>query len=322
MNPLYNASILNNTGIRFLESNHTLGAVQAFQKAVRTIKGYIDVSSTITTTTTTTSSATTTTSHQAESSSSTNAVMTVGKFVSESHQYQYIGCHDENDHCHHEQQQCTAQRIPPPPPPPSSSTTNIIPFHTFSSSPTVECWPSAKVPAMNLISEYYVYDRALFLSTNGSSIHGNRRNNSAVNDDDIDTATFETSTVLVFNFAIACHVNGVQNNQTWAMHHALHLYQLTIRMLHQANNIDNTFSAILMCLALNNMATIQYELCNYTNCTDCLICIRDIIRRMNNKITTDDTFNEFALEFVGETEWEHLKLNTILLQPPSTAHAA
>jgi hypothetical protein len=150
---------------------------------------------------------------------------------------------------------------------------------------------------------FYTYDRPLLLPAD-AQIPGS----------DMDSTILTASAVLIFNFGMACHQFGKQTGQEAAIRQAAQIYELILRMVNRTG-LSEKLCNIFMCLALNNLANIHSEQCDYESCEQCLECMRDLFEY-------HEDIDQFALQFLNECEWTEIKLNLLFLRTPTTAQAA
>lgn len=146
----------------------------------------------------------------------------------------------------------------------------------------------------------YIYDRPLLIPT------------------DFNIATLEeqdsfmlmSSTFVIFNFALACHQFGKISGNEVHLLRAGQLYELTLKILSSAER-DHAMHSVLQCLALNNLAQLHYDQCDYQKSQSYMESMFDLV------MTTDclDTH-------LSEKEVEELMLNLVHMQPPTVAPAA
>lgn len=238
MNPLHDASILNNLGVALLESKDTVHAIHSFQRAVNIMKEFTDV----------------------------------------------LASQDVSD---------------------APADDSTMRYET--PSPEIEALcklqTGTKLESLNQ-GIYYTYDRPLLLPTNVI----------VPNQEALDTYMLTSSAILIFNFGMACHQFGKETGQEGALRQAVQIYELTLRMINRSC-ISEYLSKVVMCLALNNLANLHSDLCDYDNCECCLECVKELLFH-------DSNIDVFALDFLDESEWSELKLNLMYGQTPSAASAA
>ena len=147
---------------------------------------------------------------------------------------------------------------------------------------------------------------------------------------------------ILFNFALLHHRYGMVSGQDAALHRSSGLYLTLIDMVQKDTTTDaaipwidnyNCITAI-QTVALNNLSHIQYELCHYDACNQCLFTLDKIFEKMtmihfnqfivlghvgnniNQNLSFDDvTINSFGV--IGE-----IRMNLLLWTIPSAAKAA
>jgi hypothetical protein len=131
------------------------------------------------------------------------------------------------------------------------------------------------------------------------------------------------SIVILYNFAMACHQWGKQScGPTAYVLQALRVYKLVVQMILQqvsptTTSSGGTYLRVVLCLALNNMVSIHYDdFCDYDNGLICIEYIQKMLLRHSNMMDT------IALQFLASHEWDDIKLNALIIQSPSAAHAA
>jgi hypothetical protein len=151
----------------------------------------------------------------------------------------------------------------------------------------------------------YIYNRPLFIPTD-ITIHDIEHLNSVI---------LTCSTYIVFNFALACHLLGTKSGTEDYLIRAARLYELTLKVLGSADGTTSSHShemhSILECLALNNLAQMHYEQCNYKLC-------QFYMDAMYDRFMTVDCMDSF----LDANEMEEIMLNLVYLQSPPVAKAA
>jgi hypothetical protein len=151
---------------------------------------------------------------------------------------------------------------------------------------------------------YYTFDKSFTLPTDFT----------VTNDEDFELLIVTASAVLVFNFGMACHQFGKQQGHDKSLRQAVNIYELVLRMVHE-QGVNAYFGKVLFCLALNNLANLHSDLCEYSNCETCLKFLEEILRY-------DAYIDLFAHDFLDEMEWFDVKQNLMYAKTPSAAHAA
>jgi hypothetical protein len=239
MDPLNNASALNNWGVNLLEFNDTVCAIDTFQRAVHMMKHFTD------------------------------SVVTI-----------------QLDLDFDQPSMLPSLRRP--------STGTAVSSFQLRTGTKLDCLGKGV---------YYTYDRPILLPTD----------NKISTPEEFNSNMVVSGAILVFNFGMACHQLGTQSGQEASLRQAVRIYELTLNMLHQTG-IHESYSMVLMCLALNNLANIHSDLCDYESCESCLECVRDLLM-------DDANIDSFALEFIDESDWTELKLNLMYAQNGSAAAA-
>jgi hypothetical protein len=151
---------------------------------------------------------------------------------------------------------------------------------------------------------YYNFDKAFILPTDFA----------VASDEDFEFFIVSSSSVLLFNFGLAFHQFGKQHSHDVSLRQAKKIYNLVLHMVHE-QGVNDYFGIILFCLALNNLANLHNDLCDYKNCLTCLECLEDIF-------SCDGYVDLFAHEILDEMEWFDIKQNVLHAKSPSAAHAA
>jgi hypothetical protein len=144
----------------------------------------------------------------------------------------------------------------------------------------------------------YVYDHGLVISGNGDG------------DTTEETISLYIATVL-FNSALASHSEGTALGLEKSLIKASKLYGLAAQLLTQCAILEETFTTILIMLALNNKAQIHYDQCDFVQSVDCMQRISKI---MCSVCGINAAFNHKNLE--------QILLNVILMTAPTGAPAA
>ena len=149
----------------------------------------------------------------------------------------------------------------------------------------------------------YVYDRPLLIPTDLK----------ISTQEDLHSAILISSTWIVFNFALALHQLGMISGKDAPLRRAVGLYDLTLRMLCRSD-IDESMNAVLRCLALNNLAQLQYEYCEYEKSKYCTDCMYDLA------VSTGCL--DSSCSYLSESDIDEIKWNLVHLHPPTVAKAA
>jgi hypothetical protein len=143
----------------------------------------------------------------------------------------------------------------------------------------------------------YVYNHGIMISDN---VNG-----------DTDEATSLYIAVVLFNSALASHSEGTALGQEKSLMKASMLYSLAAQYLTTWTMLEDTFTTILILLALNNKAQIHYDQCEYVQSVDCMKQILKImgsVRGLHSVLSHKDI--------------DGLMLNGMLLSAPTAAQAA
>jgi tetratricopeptide (TPR) repeat protein len=151
---------------------------------------------------------------------------------------------------------------------------------------------------------YYTYNRPLLLPTNTV----------LPSPEALNAYMVTSGVILIFNFGMACHQFGKETGQEAALHQAIQIYELTLRMISRSSTID-CIGKVVMCLALNNLANLHSDRCDYKNCDCCLECVKEILYH-------DICIDLFVSDFLDEWEWSELKMNLLYGRTLSAASAA
>jgi hypothetical protein len=146
----------------------------------------------------------------------------------------------------------------------------------------------------------FVYDHPVLLKTN-----------------DQESEVLMSSTILLFNFGLACHQCWMRTGSDDAMRHATEVYQLILGVLvGRASHENDGTCGVLQCLVLNNLAHLHFEACEYLQTQYCMEGLRDLI-------LLEGWLDEpCSSAFMSDYEREELKLNLLHIKTPSTAQAA
>jgi hypothetical protein len=144
----------------------------------------------------------------------------------------------------------------------------------------------------------YVYDHGLVISGNGDG--GTTE----------ETISLYIATVL-FNSALASHSEGTALGREKSLVRASKLYGLVAQVFATCTIMENTFTSILILLAMNNKAQIHYDQCDYVQSVDCM---RQISKTMGG---VSDVYSAF-----DHNNLEQILLNVILMITPTAAPAA
>jgi hypothetical protein len=285
MESLRDAILLNNTGVHHLDCGNVDGALYSFQCAVVAVKVAIAMS--------TDPSVCTALMDQPPTTTTTT---TAPRFPPKPHSHN-AGYHDEvSSSSIYQASKSSAATA-------STTYTNVLP--AVSVLPQEQRSSSALLDGLN-VGISYIYNRPLLIPTD-ISIQSMEHMNSVV---------VTASTYIIFNFALTCHLVGKHTGKDSYFIRAMRLYELTLKVLETAQSNSSTpcvheMHSVLECLALNNLAQMHYELCDYRSSQfymDSMYALLITIKRM-------DTYLE-------ENELEEIMLNLVYLQSPSVAKAA
>jgi hypothetical protein len=143
----------------------------------------------------------------------------------------------------------------------------------------------------------YVYDHGFMISDN-------------VNDNTAETLSLYIAVVL-FNSALASHSEGTALGREKSLTKASLLYSMVVQILARCTMLQDTFTTILILLALNNKAQIHYDQCEYVQSVDCMKQISKImgsVRGIHSVLSHKDI--------------DGLMLNVMILSAPTAAQAA
>jgi hypothetical protein len=155
---------------------------------------------------------------------------------------------------------------------------------------------TSTIPALQGL-HCYVYNHGIMILNN-------------VNADTDETLSLYIAIVL-FNSALASHSKGTALGQDKSLMKASMLYSLVGNFLNSCTMLEDTSTAILALLALNNKAQIHYYQCEYVQSIDCMNQISTI---MDSVCGLHSALNRKDIE--------GLMLNMMLLSTPTAAQAA
>lgn len=282
MESLRNAILLNNTGVHHLDCGNIDGALYSFQCAVVAVKVAIAMSAD--------PNVCTALMDQPPTTMTTTTAATACRLPPKS---------SSNDVGYHSS---TYQAVKP-------STDTPVSVVSFSTPETV--LPQQRPLSCALLDGLnngisYIYNRPLLIPSD-IVIQSIEHMNSVV---------VTASTYIIFNFALTCHAVGKHTGKESYVTRAMRLYELTLKVLDTAQSSSNSPSvhemhSVLECLALNNLAQMHYELCDYQSSQfymDYMHSLLMTIKRMD--------------EYLEEKELEEIMLNLVYLQSPTVAKAA
>ena len=153
---------------------------------------------------------------------------------------------------------------------------------------------------------FYVYDRPLLLSVHRE----------ACTVAEYKAALSASSALLVFNLGLALHHMGKQSGKELHLKRATDLYEICVRILDgfaAKKCAANDMRTVLVCLALNNLAQILYDLCDYRQSRECMIRLDLQVMQLDLRVDSP----------VFDTEArEEILLNLVRQDPPFAAGAA
>lgn len=134
------------------------------------------------------------------------------------------------------------------------------------------------------------------------------------------------SCILLSNLALAYLKHGADYNKTGSLRKATTVYNLALAALEnitvQAEVMDSPYlltenvrilHAFISVQSLNNQANVEFVLCNYDRCHQCLELLTRVV--MDSCLTLDDV--------LGASTIDEVLINTkFLMEPPSAAGAA
>lgn len=126
----------------------------------------------------------------------------------------------------------------------------------------------------------------------------------------LDSFVTSSTAFVIFNFALAHHEQGKTRGHEVSLRRAGQLYNVTLKVLANKESSNNS-GAVLQCLALNNLAQLYYDNCDFQKCQFCMVTVNDFVAKT-------DCLNAY----LDETEVDEIMLNLIYLQPPTVAGAA
>jgi hypothetical protein len=146
----------------------------------------------------------------------------------------------------------------------------------------------------------YVYDHGIMISENRSA------------DSTDETLSLYSIAIVLFNSALASHTEGTALGRDKSLMKASVLYSLVVKFLNSRTMLDDTSTAILTLLALNNKAQIHYDQCEYVHSVDCM---NQISKIMGSRVGG-------LHSALNRKDINGLMLNVMLLIAPTAAQAA
>jgi hypothetical protein len=145
---------------------------------------------------------------------------------------------------------------------------------------------------------YYVYDHGIMISDN-------------INGDTTEEAVSLYMAIILFNSALASHSDGAAFGRVKSLMKASALYSLVAQLLSTLAMQEDTSTAILILLALNNKAQIHYDQCDYVQSIDCMLQMSKILGSVRGLHSA-----------LHHKDLEEITLNVMILSTPTAAHAA
>jgi hypothetical protein len=127
---------------------------------------------------------------------------------------------------------------------------------------------------------------------------------------DVELFVHWTSTVTVFNYALACHHYSMVSGSDTGLQKAVCLYKLAIKMAASSES-DRVMYAVLECAALSNLAHALYEQCSFGASVSSSLAVYDKV-----SVTSD------LDSYLSQDEIENLLMISLYLQAPAAAQAA
>jgi hypothetical protein len=121
------------------------------------------------------------------------------------------------------------------------------------------------------------------------------------------------STFVIFNLALACHHFGKSSGTDAPLERAKELYHVVLGSQGCGNESTLQAMDLIHCLALNNVAHLHYEHCQYEHSLCCMEHMYDLIGQTQ---CLDDC------GYLSSYEAEEIQLNVLYAFPPSVAGAA
>jgi hypothetical protein len=135
---------------------------------------------------------------------------------------------------------------------------------------------------------------------------------------DLESLALAFSVYLIFNLALACHYFGIVSGADGPLRQAMRLYQVFLKpsssCIVDLSHHGVMDGALLQCLALNNLAYLHFEYCEFDECDHCL---QDMGRLTVQTGCLDDDDTCLSRHEAGE-----IKINGLILQRPVVARAA
>lgn len=126
---------------------------------------------------------------------------------------------------------------------------------------------------------------------------------------------------LAFNLGLACHQSGVTSGSEAMWKRARDLYCVVLNSQHQLVGMgleSNSQGALIQCLALNNLAHIHYEFCEYEFSEQYLVFMMNIHEHTECLDMSDDD----SENILSQWEMEEITLNVVYAKSPPMAASA
>lgn len=156
-------------------------------------------------------------------------------------------------------------------------------------------------------------------------------------DNCIETLTDGLFSSVMFNLAVACHCVGTRSGSSVLMERARELYFVVLKSQHRILTLfggcETTMrqGALIQCLALNNLAHLTFETCDYENSQLFLEYMLDIHENTGCLFfspehchNNNDSTSVAATTTIALSEWEmdEIRLNILYANPPPVASSA
>jgi hypothetical protein len=153
----------------------------------------------------------------------------------------------------------------------------------------------------------YTFDRPLIIDSITSPLM-------TFNTEEFESKFYFVTTILFFNFALASHQYALRCGKCSSLQLAARMYNIAANFIRETD-FDRCTGEIILCLIMNNMASLHFELCDFKRCESDLKCI-------HNSLSDDKYLDVIVMQFLDEDEWVQLKLNYFYFQLPVVAQAA
>lgn len=172
---------------------------------------------------------------------------------------------------------------------------SIVPAISLSSY-VLQLRKNAQLEALPQQGHFFVGDKPLMLCLDESDI-------------------FTVTTFLQFNLGLAFHQLGLRSGSGVLLRHAFEAYDRTLFILCNYT-VDRKKYGVIMCLAVNNLAHLHYEFCEFEASRSCIDCLNYLIMAVG---CLDDVA---VLRHLSPNECDQLKLNVLHAKLPFSAAAA